>query len=316
MSVVELLTITGGLVVLYHLLALAWKCWRGLRQFVFSKFWQVDLKAYGKWAVVTGATAGIGRAYALELARRGLDVVLVSRSADKLQGVAKEIEETYGRNTCTIQVDFTEGHSIYSTIAAGLEGLEIGILVNNVGMLPCAEFAAFMEAPDIEQKSTHLVNCNILSVVQMSRLVLPAMIQRRRGLIINISSISGDHPYPFLSLYSASKTFVTVFSRCLNAEYQPLGITVQSVNPSLISTNMVKHMEVGHFVKSAPEFAVGALNTVGHSDYTNGCLAHALMDTALRILQPEWLRLSQFNLRRLRNYNLLAKKKRSITKQK
>ncbi|GLD46926.1 very-long-chain 3-oxoacyl-CoA reductase-like protein [Lates japonicus] len=234
--------------------------------------------------VVTGATSGIGKAYASELARRGLDVVLVSRSADKLQMVAKEIEDQYGRKTRTIQVDFTDGHSIYPAIAKALQGLEIGILV-----------------PDAERKITQVINCNMLSVPQMTRLVLPGMIERETGLIINMSSMVGTSPQPLLSLYSATKIFVSYFSQCLHAEYKSKGITVQCVAPFMVSTNMTMNMKVNCFVKSASGFAREALNTVGHSSYTSGCLSHALQNVAISILLPDWLRMSSFLIKMLRN---------------
>nr|XP_046266026.1 hydroxysteroid (20-beta) dehydrogenase 2 [Scatophagus argus] len=301
MSFTDVLAITGGFTVVFHLLKLAWRCWCGFRQFVLSELWQVDIRAYGKWAVVTGATSGIGRAYATELARRGLDVVLVSRSDVKLQMVAKEIEDQYGRQTRTIQVDFTEGHSIYPTVAKELQGLEIGVLVNNVGMTCSDNFAYFLEIPDAEQKITQIVNCNMLSVPQMTRLVLPGMVERGTGLIINISSEVGIRPQPLLSLYSATKIFVIYFSKCLHAEYKSKGIIVQCVTPFLVSTNMTKNITVNCFVKSASGFAREALNTVGHSSYTSGCLSHALQSMALTILLPDWLRTSSVLIRKLQS---------------
>ncbi|MEQ2268460.1 hypothetical protein XENORESO_020633 [Xenotaenia resolanae] len=182
-SLIDTLALFGGLTVAVCLLKFTWKCWCGLRRFVLSEQWQVDLRAYGQWAVVTGATSGIGRAYATELARRGLDVVLLGRSDNKLQMVAREIKNEYGRKTHTIQVDFTEGGSIYSSIAKELQGLQIGILV-------------------------------LLS------------------------------------------------SQC--------------VAPLMVSTNMTHNMQVNCLVKSASAFAYEAVNTVGHSSYTSGCLSHAL----------------------------------------
>ncbi|XP_031176253.1 hydroxysteroid (20-beta) dehydrogenase 2 isoform X1 [Sander lucioperca] len=301
MSFTEVLAIFGGFTVVFHLLKLAWKCWCGFRQFVWSELWHVDLRTYGQWAVVTGATSGIGKAYASELARRGLDVVLVSRSDDKLQIIAKEIEDQYGRKTRTIQVDFTDGQSIYPAIAEELQGLEIGILVNNVGMAYSDHFAYFLEIPDAEQKITQVVNCNMLSVPQMTRLVLPGMVERGTGLIINISSEAGVRPQPLLSLYSATKIFVTYFSQCLHAEYKSKGIIVQCVAPFMVSTNMTKNVSVNCFVKSSSTFASEALNTVGHSSYTSGCLSHALQATALAILLPDWFRMSPFFIRKLRN---------------
>ncbi|XP_037322775.2 hydroxysteroid (20-beta) dehydrogenase 2 isoform X2 [Pungitius pungitius] len=280
MSFTEQLAIIGGLTVVFQLLRLAWRCWCGFRQFVLSELWRVDLKTYGQWAVVTGATSGIGKAYACELAQRGLDVILVSRCDDKLRMIAKEIEEQYGQKTRTIQVDFTDSRRIYPAIAEQLEGLEIGILVNNVGMTYSDHFAYFLEIPDAEQKITHIINCNMLSVAQMTRLVLPGMVERGIGLIVNLSSEVGVRPQPLLSLYCATKSFVTFFSQCLHAEYKSKGIIVQS----------------------ASGFAREALNTVGQSSYTSGSLSHALQNTALTILLPDWFRMSSFAVRKLRDF--------------
>uniref|UniRef100_A0A8C4IXH6 Hydroxysteroid (20-beta) dehydrogenase 2 n=1 Tax=Dicentrarchus labrax TaxID=13489 RepID=A0A8C4IXH6_DICLA len=301
MSVTEMLVIVGGFTVVFHLLKLTWRCWCGFREFVLSELWQVDLRTCGQWAVVTGATSGIGKAYASELARRGLDVVLVSRSGDKLQMVAKEIEDQHGRRTRTIQVDFTDGHRIYSAIAKKLQGLEIGILVNNVGMTYSDHFAYFLEVPDAEQKITQIVNCNMLSVPQMTRLILPGMVKRGTGLIINISSEVGVHPQPLLSLYSATKVLSHPDVLFKVQPVQPEYIFPQCVAPFMVSTNMTKNIAVNCFVKSASGFACEALNTVGHSSYTSGCLSHALQNMALTILLPDWLRMSSVLIRKLRN---------------
>ncbi|XP_054873234.1 hydroxysteroid (20-beta) dehydrogenase 2 isoform X2 [Amphiprion ocellaris] len=312
MSLTDMLATVGGFTLVFYLLKLAWRCWCGFREYVLSEHWQVDLRTYGQWAVVTGATSGIGKAYASELAQRGLNVILVSRSEDKLRMVAKEIENEYGRKTRTIQVDFTEGHSIYPAIAKELEGLEIGILVNNVGMIYTDSFACFLETPDAEQKITQVINCNVLSVPQMTRLVLPDMIERGTGLIINISSAVGVRPQPLLALYSATKIFVKYFSQCLHAEYKSKGISVQCVVPVLVSTNMTHNMEVNRFVKSAPEFAREALNTVGHSSYTSGCLSHALQNVALTVLFPDWFRMSTFLIRNLKKLPKMGKSDRRV----
>uniref|UniRef100_A0AAV2J8C9 Uncharacterized protein n=1 Tax=Knipowitschia caucasica TaxID=637954 RepID=A0AAV2J8C9_KNICA len=260
----------------------------------------VDLRRYGQWAVVTGATSGIGKAYATELARRGLDIVLVSRSEDKLQQVAKEIDEIYGRKTVIVQVDFADGHNIYPKIEKALQDLEIGILVNNVGIAYSKNFAFFLETSDAHKKIANIVNCNMLSVPQMSKLVLPLMVSRGRGLIINISSETGVRPHPLLTLYSATKLFVTYFSQCLHAEYKSKGIIVQCVAPCMVSTNMTKHTAVSCMSKSAQEFVDEALNTVGYSTYTSGCLSHALQSVALTVLLPDWLRMSSVFIRLLR----------------
>uniref|UniRef100_A0AAY4DQU6 Very-long-chain 3-oxoacyl-CoA reductase n=1 Tax=Denticeps clupeoides TaxID=299321 RepID=A0AAY4DQU6_9TELE len=253
-------------------------------------------------AVVTGATSGIGRAYANELARRGMDIVLISRSAEKLRQVAGDIESRFGRKTRVIQTDFTEGPSIYAAIEGGLQGLDIGILVNNVGMNYSELLSRFLDIPSPEQKITQVINCNIMSVTQMTRLVLPRMIERRKGLVINISSEAGSQPQPMLAMYSATKIFVTYFSRCLDAEYRLRGITVQCVAPFMVFTNMTRHLGVNPLAKRAPEFAWEALNTVGHATFTSGCMSHALQNLALSIFFPDWLRLSSFCMKHMEDY--------------
>ncbi|XP_031428377.1 hydroxysteroid (20-beta) dehydrogenase 2 [Clupea harengus] len=302
LSVESLVLVVGYITLLYYLLNWSWKCWCGFKVYIQSEFWQVDLRAYGQWAVVTGATSGIGLAYAHELARRGLDIVLISRSMKKLQSVAAEIESRFGRQTRVIQTDFTEGHHIYPAITEDLKDLEIGILVNNVGMNYSGVLTNFLDVPNCEQRITNMINCNVLSVTQMTRILLPCMVERRKGLVINMSSEAGFQPQPMVTLYSCTKIFVTYFSRCLNAEYRSSGITVQCVAPFLVHTNMTRHIGVNPLVKSAPEFAREALNTVGYSTYTSGCVAHALQHIALSTFFPDWVRLSSFCVGHLEDY--------------
>uniref|UniRef100_A0A667ZMG9 Hydroxysteroid (20-beta) dehydrogenase 2 n=1 Tax=Myripristis murdjan TaxID=586833 RepID=A0A667ZMG9_9TELE len=299
------LAIVGGFTVFFHLLKLTWRCWCGFKAFVLSEVWQVDLKIYGQWAVVTGATSGIGKAYAHELAQRGLDVVLISRSNDKLEMAAKEIETKYGRKVRTIQTDFTHGHSIYPAIAEGLKGLEIGVLVNNVGMAYSENFDYFLEVPNSEEFwRITLDDCVVVDGFS-------PLVPRGTGLIINIASGVGVRPQPLLTLYSATKSFVTYFSQGLHAEYKSRGITVQCVSPLIVSTNMtyhIQHSTMNRFMKSAPDFAREALNTVGHSSYTSGCLSHALQSVALTTLLPDWFRLSSFCIRKMEDFAKLSKK--------
>ncbi|XP_039474056.1 hydroxysteroid (20-beta) dehydrogenase 2 isoform X3 [Oreochromis aureus] len=299
MSFADLLAIVGGMTVAFYLLKLTWRCWCGFREFVLSSKWQVDLRTYGQWAVVTGATSGIGKAYATELAQRGLDIVLISRCDNKLQAVAREIEGVYGRKTQTIPVDFTHGYSIYPAIAKKLQGLQIGILVNNVGMTTTDCFAYFLETPDAEQKITQVINCNILSVPQMTRLVLPDMVKRCPSTAFADALLC--HQDFCNILLSVSPCRVQVKGNyCPDISQTPL-IAPQCVAPFLVSTNMTKTVKVNSFMKSATAFAREALNTVGHSSCTTGCLSHAVQNAFLTILLPDRLRMSTFLIRKLRS---------------
>lgn len=256
-----------------------------------SRWRRTDLTQYGQWAVVTGATDGIGKAYALELAKRGLDVVLISRTLEKLKRVAAEIEKESGRKIRCIQADFTNGSNMYHRIQEELKDLEIGVLVNNVGMKISERATNFLDAPNLEKMLESIINCNILSVGQMTQIVLPQMVQRKKGLVINISSEVGNRPYPMALIYSASKAFVDFFSRGLHAEYKSQGITVQCVMPLFVSTDMTHKIKPNIFVKTADAFASEALNTVGYTERTSGCLSHSLQSYALDLV-PDYL----FNL--------------------
>nr|KAF6484893.1 hydroxysteroid 17-beta dehydrogenase 3 [Rousettus aegyptiacus] len=151
----QLLIFVGLLVCLVYLV----KC-VSFSKCIFLHFWNVlprsFLKSMGQWAVITGAGDGIGKAYAFELARQGLNVVLISRTLEKLQAIAVEIEVTTGSSVKIIQVDFTKD-DIYEYIKEELKGLEIGILVNNVGMLPSFLPSHFLNTPgDIQAERAHL----------------------------------------------------------------------------------------------------------------------------------------------------------------
>ncbi|XP_028654032.1 very-long-chain 3-oxoacyl-CoA reductase-B-like [Erpetoichthys calabaricus] len=283
-------------------LKLLWNIWCGFRFYILSMVWKTDLKPFGKWAVVTGATAGIGEAYAHELARRGLNIVLISRNMKKLKNVAAEIKRQHNRDTQIIQADFTEGLSLYDSIEEQLKGLEIGILVNNVGMTYAISFARFLDTSNPAKKITEILNCNILSTTQMSRIVLPQMIQRKKGLIINLSSETASTPFPMINMYASTKIFINYFSEALNAEYMDKGIIVQCVMPFFVSTNMTYKMRTNLFVKDANAFANEALNTVGYTTLTSGCLSHALQHAVFNFFLPDWVRLSSFSMRMLDKY--------------
>uniref|UniRef100_A0A9L0JXX0 17beta-estradiol 17-dehydrogenase n=1 Tax=Equus asinus TaxID=9793 RepID=A0A9L0JXX0_EQUAS len=273
--------LVGLLVCLVYLV----KCVR-FSKCIFLRFWKVlprsFLKSMGQWAVITGAGAGIGKAYSFELARQGLNVVLISRTLEKLQATATEIERTTGSSVKIIQTDFTKD-DIYEDIKEKLKGLEIGILVNNVGMLPDLLPRHFLNSPDEIQS---LIHCNITSVVKMTQLILKQMESRRKGLILNISSGVALFPWPIYSLYSASKAFMRTFSKALQAEYKAKGIIIQVLTPYAVSTPMTKYLKTNMITKTADEFAKESLNYVTIGDETCGCLVHEILASFLGHIPP------------------------------
>uniref|UniRef100_A0A2K5N3Y7 Very-long-chain 3-oxoacyl-CoA reductase n=1 Tax=Cercocebus atys TaxID=9531 RepID=A0A2K5N3Y7_CERAT len=249
----------------------------------------------GEWAVVTGGTDGIGKSYAEELAKRGMKVVLISRSQDKLDQVSSEIKEKFKVETRTIAVDFTL-EDIYDKIKTGLAGLEIGILVNNVGMsYEYPEY--FLDVPDLDNVS----------------LSLYIMVTKRisKGAILNISSGSGMFPVPLLTIYSATKTFVDFFSQCLHEEYRSKGIFVQSVLPYFVATKLAK-IRKPTLDKPTPEtFVKSAIKTVGLQSRTNGYLIHVLMGWIISNL-PSWIYLKiVMNMNKATRAHYLKKTKKN-----
>ncbi|XP_007539961.1 17-beta-hydroxysteroid dehydrogenase type 3 [Erinaceus europaeus] len=257
-------------------------------KFIFLRFWNIlprfFLKSMGQWAVITGAGDGIGKAYSFELARQGLNVVLISRTMEKLQAVAAEIEQMTGSNVKIIQADFTRD-DIYEHIEENLQGLEIGILVNNVGMLPNLFLTSFLDTADQMQ---NLIHCNITSVVKMTQIVLKHMVSRQKGLILNISSGVSLFPSPLYSMYSSSKAFMRSFSKALQVEYKEQGIIIQVLTPYAVSTSMTKYLNTNMLTKTADEFVKESLKYVTFGDEICGCLAYEILANFLNLM-PSWV---------------------------
>ncbi|XP_063220316.1 inactive hydroxysteroid dehydrogenase-like protein 1 [Bacillus rossius redtenbacheri] len=251
----------------------------------------VDLAArFGCWAVVTGATDGIGKAYALELAKRGLNVVLISRSADKLLQTAEEIESKFQVKTRTISADFSKGQQIFNEIEKQISDIPVGILVNNVGR----QYSYPMYLGEVpEQELWDILNINIGATTMMTRMLLPQMQRRRKGAVVNVSSGSELQPLPFMTVYAASKVFVKSFSEAIRFEYERHGITVQHLSPLFVNTKMnaFSHrlQKSSLFVPDATTYAYNAIETLGKVNYTTGYWAHGLQ-YFFTVVAPVWIR--------------------------
>ncbi len=181
-------------------------------------------KYSGKTALVTGASAGIGVAFAKKLAKKGMNIVLVARSEEKMKAVAAEL---IGVKATVIALDLTEPDAVaklQSRLAE--EQIEIDLLVNNAG------FGTFGKFEDIDPATERKeIQLNVMAVVELTHAFIPSMLKKGEGAIINVASTAAHQPVPYMAVYAATKAFVLSFSEALWAEFKERGIRVLSLNP-------------------------------------------------------------------------------------
>ncbi|KAI6027064.1 hypothetical protein EDC04DRAFT_3116205 [Pisolithus marmoratus] len=217
----------------------------------------------GAWAVVTGASDGIGREFALQLGSAGFNVLLVARNQAMLSSVANEIaERTAGRvESKLFLIDFAKNDKeAFDSLKTLLANLEVGVLINNVGkshVMP----TYFAETAD--QENEEIVAINVESMIRVTRAVLPGMVQRKRGLILNVGSFAGQIPSPMLATYSGTKAFVSTFTSALAEEVWTHNIIVQHLNTYFVVSKMSNIRKSSALVPTARAYVRAALSKVG-----------------------------------------------------
>lgn len=252
------------------------------------------LNSYGRWAVVTGCTRGIGYEYCNQLAEQGLNIILMARNEKVMREQATQIEQKYGVETCVVVADFNETHEqmIQETLNC-LADKDVGICVNNAGVM--YEYPdEFYNVPTQLIEAT--VNVNIVWPVRLCHyLVKEKMLKKNKGLIVFMSSMAGKDLVPMLTLYGASKAFVSYISRGLKTELLGTGVYTQVINPYYIATDMTKynkHLNTpGLFNPSAKEYVRNAIRTFGMTSDTCGYFPHTLQHWCLSWIPSEWLSL-------------------------
>jgi uncharacterized protein len=179
-------------------------------------------------ALITGASMGIGEVFARQLADRGYDLILTARSEDKLQAIATDLRGE-GVRVQVIPGDLTDAALRQRLF---VQSGAIDLLVNNAGF---GDYGPLATVDRVNQQT--MIQLNILALVDLTQLLLPGMIKRKSGAIINVASIAAFQPMPYLSVYAATKAFVLSFSEALRAETRSQGIKVQCLCPGATDTN-------------------------------------------------------------------------------
>lgn len=182
-------------------------------------------------AVITGASSGIGAVYADRLARRGYDLVLIARSADKLQGVADQVRSGTGRNVETIPADLTDPLDLARIELLLRSRPDVSLLVNNAGF---GAVAPLLQSSADDMSA--MISLNTDALTRLTYALTPQLVARGRGTIVNIASIVGINPEVLNGVYGGTKAFVIAFSQSLHQELEGTGVDVQVVLPGATAT--------------------------------------------------------------------------------
>ncbi|TVU11562.1 hypothetical protein EJB05_45156 [Eragrostis curvula] len=269
-------------------------------------------RRYGSWAVVTGPTSGIGRSVAMELARRGLNLVLLDLDAGNLQEASDAIRARHAVKTKAVVFDLSlvgtaQGDEAMRRLRAAVDGLDVGVLMNNAGV--ARPYAMYLHEADAEAW-VRMIRVNLWAVTEVTAAVLPGMVARGRGAVVNMGSASSEAvpSFPLSTMYAATKSkgslyvnlnsirYVAQFSRSLYVEYKSKGIDVQCQAPFFVATRMVTGIELlrllAPFVPTADAYARAAARWIGHGPLCSPTVSHQLLGFITAIVPDvalDWL---------------------------
>ncbi|OMF38666.1 oxidoreductase [Paenibacillus sp. FSL H8-0548] len=208
------------------------------------------ISTQNKWTLITGASSGIGEAFAYELAAKGSHLILVARSEDKLNTLAEKLQKEYRIQTQVIVSDLSQEGSPNRLYQQCIErGLSVDILINNAGF---ATYGLFEQLSGPRQHEE--VMLNVLAVVDLTHLFLPEMLNRKSGVVINVASTAGFQSLPNMAVYGATKAFVLSFTEALWEENRKRGVQFFALCPGSTETEFFS-------VVGADEASIGKRDT-------------------------------------------------------
>jgi short-subunit dehydrogenase len=216
-------------------------------------------------ALVTGASAGIGRQLAAVFAEHGHDLVLVARSRDKLRAVARELEAAHGASVTVVPKDLTAPGACRS-LAASLRrrGIEVDVLVNDAGVLEYGEFHQTGA-----ERLLRIVQLNVAALTELTRAFIGPMVDRGAGRVLNVASAAAFQAVPYMAVYAATKAYVLSLTEALSEELKGTGVTVTALCPGFTETPMLDNVRVEHAEQPGlyPSFLIADAATVAREGY-------------------------------------------------
>jgi short-subunit dehydrogenase len=222
---------------------------------------------FGGAALITGASAGIGAAFAAHLAAAGMDLILVARRRDRLDALARELEAAHQIRAAAVDVDLVAPGATEELVRRAAEtGLEVGLLVCSAG------FGAYGPLVEIDARTdARMVDLNCRVVVEHCHAFLPKMVERRKGGVILIASTAAYQPCPYWATYGATKAFNLMLGEALWAELAPQGVDVLALSPGYTKTEFQQSANVDFGVGPETDVNVivrGALRAIGRRPST------------------------------------------------
>ena len=219
-------------------------------------------EGYGDWALVTGASSGIGKEFCYQLANRGMNIVLVARRKNLIEEIALDIELKNGVKTKIINVDITQDFAV-DQIYDKLKNIEVGFLVNNAGI---TKDNLLMRMSEEDFNDVMKINMN--SVFNNTKAVLRQMLKQRSGSIINLSSVVGVKGNAGQSNYSSSKAGIIGFTKSVALELGSRNIRCNAIAPGFIETEMTKALsndQVNDWAESIPLKRTGQVEDIANT---------------------------------------------------
>lgn len=190
-------------------------------------------------ALITGASSGLGESFARKLAAQKWNLVLVARSKDTLDALAKELTSAHGIHVHTIALDLSHADAAAS-LMKNMENTPINLLINNAGF---GDFGLFQDADPL--RTRQMIDLNMGALTDLTRALLPQMIERKHGRILNVASTAAFQPGPLMAVYYATKAYVLSLSEALSNELQGSGVTVTCLCPGPTRTQFAKNAHMG-----------------------------------------------------------------------